>query len=75
MYLHHKLTFPPCLAPVSRLITYSIPTVSLAEDFDPRGGFVAITVPSLVVGNYSIVLYGDSGNWSDEFEILGGPTS
>jgi hypothetical protein len=75
MYLHHGLTSPLCLTLVPRLIAYSIPTVSLAEDFDPRAGSVAITVPSLVVGNYSIVLYGDSGNWSDEFEIFGGPTS
>jgi hypothetical protein len=48
-------------------------TVVLAYNFDPRKGHVEVTVPWVVAGNYTLVLFGDSGNWSEQFEILGGP--
>jgi hypothetical protein len=39
--------------------------VILAQGFDLRTGRTQITVPDLLSGtNYSIVLFGDSGNWS-----------
>jgi hypothetical protein len=50
-----------------------ISTVVLADAFDPRAGHVAVTVPWVISGNYSLVLFGDSGNYSPEFQILGGP--
>jgi hypothetical protein len=45
----------------------------LAYNFDPRKGRVEVKVPWVVEGNYTLVLYGDSGNWSEEFAIKGGP--
>ncbi|SJL04100.1 uncharacterized protein ARMOST_07459 [Armillaria ostoyae] len=48
--------------------------VELAVDFDLRSGEQDVTVPSVVEGDdYIIVLFGDSGNWSPEFTITGGP--
>jgi hypothetical protein len=47
--------------------------VVLAEGFDPRSGHVEVTVPWVVEGKYSLVFFGDSGDYSDEFTILGGP--
>ncbi|KAI5900565.1 uncharacterized protein SCHCODRAFT_02483770 [Schizophyllum commune H4-8] len=43
----------------------------LAQDFDLRAGYVEVTVPEdLEPGNdYSITLFGDSGNISEEFTI------
>ncbi|PBK99774.1 hypothetical protein ARMGADRAFT_985691 [Armillaria gallica] len=46
----------------------------LAVDFDLRSGKQDVTVPWVVEGDdYIIVLFGDSGNWSPEFTITGGP--
>ncbi|KAK0239207.1 hypothetical protein EDD85DRAFT_829431 [Armillaria nabsnona] len=48
----------------------------LAVDFDLRSGKQDVTVPWVVEGDdYIIVLFGDSGNWSPEFTITGGPPS
>jgi hypothetical protein len=44
--------------------------VILAQNFNPRLGRVEVTVPLLVPGNYTLVLFGDSGNYSPVFEIL-----
>ncbi|KAF7973330.1 hypothetical protein HWV62_15587 [Athelia sp. TMB] len=43
----------------------------LASNFSILAGHVEIALPpNLPAGNkYRIVLFGDSGNWSDEFEI------
>ena len=42
----------------------------LANDFDILAGTIEVTVPWVVDGNdYSIVLFGDSGNWSGAFTI------
>ncbi|KAL1744331.1 hypothetical protein HDZ31DRAFT_38916 [Schizophyllum fasciatum] len=42
----------------------------LAEGFDLRAGFVEVTVPEVEPdSDYSITLFGDSGNISDEFTI------
>ncbi|KAK0203281.1 hypothetical protein DFS33DRAFT_977612 [Desarmillaria ectypa] len=46
--------------------------VILAEGFDIRLGRIEVTVPWVVQGDdYSLVLFGDSGNWSDNFTITG----
>ncbi|KZV69460.1 hypothetical protein PENSPDRAFT_665726 [Peniophora sp. CONT] len=46
---------------------------TLAQGFDLRAGEVDVTVPSgLATGNnYSIILMGDSGNVSPQFEVVG----
>jgi hypothetical protein len=44
--------------------------VILAKDFDPLAGSAQVTVPWVVNGTYSIVLFGDSGNDSEDFTIL-----
>ncbi|KAJ7162709.1 hypothetical protein C8R43DRAFT_1062988 [Mycena crocata] len=42
----------------------------LAKDFDLRAGSLEITVPwVLTATDYSLVLFGDSGNFSPEFTI------
>ncbi|KAI0723815.1 hypothetical protein C8T65DRAFT_627520 [Cerioporus squamosus] len=42
----------------------------LAQDFDLRAGHVEVTVPWVDEGSdYTIVLFGDSGNWSQDFTI------
>ncbi|RPD66562.1 hypothetical protein L226DRAFT_550491 [Lentinus tigrinus ALCF2SS1-7] len=42
----------------------------LAKDFDLRAGRTEITVPWVLEGDdYSVVLFGDSGNWSEDFTI------
>ncbi|PBK91946.1 hypothetical protein ARMGADRAFT_967767 [Armillaria gallica] len=44
----------------------------IAEGFDIRLGRFEITVPWVVQGDdYSLVLFGDSGNWSENFTITG----
>ncbi|KIP03156.1 hypothetical protein PHLGIDRAFT_95126 [Phlebiopsis gigantea 11061_1 CR5-6] len=50
--------------------TFETPVV-LAHGFDLRAGRVEVTVPEVITGNFSIVLFGDSGNWSDDFLING----
>jgi hypothetical protein len=43
----------------------------LASGFDPRKGFVTILVPEAAPsGDYRIVLFGDSGNISNNFSII-----
>ncbi|GJE98808.1 hypothetical protein PsYK624_150450 [Phanerochaete sordida] len=49
---------------------YEMPLV-LAHDFDLRAGRVEVTVPDVITGNFSVVLFGDSGNWSEDFLING----
>jgi hypothetical protein len=34
-----------------------------------------VTVPWVIEGKYSLVFFGDSGDYSDEFKILGGPSN
>ncbi|KAI0823551.1 hypothetical protein BC628DRAFT_517081 [Trametes gibbosa] len=42
----------------------------LAEDFDILLGRIEVTVPWVVEGNdYIVNLFGDSGDWSEEFTI------
>ncbi|KAK7455108.1 hypothetical protein VKT23_010979 [Stygiomarasmius scandens] len=49
---------------------YNHPGGYLAEDFDLRAGYVEVTVPEVESGDdYSITLFGDSGNRSDMFTI------
>jgi len=44
----------------------------LADNFNILDGRVEITVPYVLSGtDFSVVLFGDSGNWSDQFEIIG----
>ncbi|KAK0203272.1 hypothetical protein DFS33DRAFT_1505760 [Desarmillaria ectypa] len=46
--------------------------VILAEGFDIRLGRIEVTVPWVIRGDdYSLLLYGDSGNWSENFTITG----
>jgi len=45
--------------------------VILANNFSILDGQVEIVVPWVEPGNYSIVLFGDSGNFSPEFTING----
>lgn len=46
----------------------------LADGFDILLGKFEVTVPWVTEGDdYAIVLFGDSGNWSPEFTITGGP--
>ncbi|ESK85616.1 hypothetical protein Moror_9994 [Moniliophthora roreri MCA 2997] len=41
------------------------------DSFDLRAGFVEVTVPIVPAGNdYSITLFGDSGNTSPDFSIV-----
>ncbi|KIP03165.1 hypothetical protein PHLGIDRAFT_111207 [Phlebiopsis gigantea 11061_1 CR5-6] len=49
---------------------YETPVV-LAHDFDLRAGRVEVAVPEVITGTYSVVLFGDSGNWSQDFLING----
>ncbi|KAI0771085.1 hypothetical protein BD413DRAFT_476760 [Trametes elegans] len=43
----------------------------LAKGFDILQGHVEVTVPWVIEDNdYSVVLFGDSGNWSGQFSIL-----
>ncbi|KAF7792840.1 hypothetical protein EIP86_003941 [Pleurotus ostreatoroseus] len=50
---------------------YETPVV-LAHDFDLRAGRIEVKVPDVITGsNYSLVLFGDSGNWGESFTING----
>ncbi|EJD40998.1 hypothetical protein AURDEDRAFT_32373, partial [Auricularia subglabra TFB-10046 SS5] len=44
---------------------------NLAAGFDLRSGRQQITIPTNIPAgsNYRVVLFGDSGNWSDQFTI------
>ena len=49
----------------------TITPLILAKGFDLRSGVTTVTVPWVEPSaNYSVVLFGDSGNWSEEFTIL-----
>ncbi|KAG0704221.1 hypothetical protein DFH29DRAFT_912355 [Suillus ampliporus] len=78
---HHNVTWETNNAPEN--ITNGIGKVYLATNyiidldhplatgFDILDGRVVIQVPSVPTGqNYSVVLFGDSGNYSPEFTIL-----
>ncbi|PPQ94692.1 hypothetical protein CVT25_009547 [Psilocybe cyanescens] len=43
----------------------------LAQNFDILQGKVQVTVPLVVEGDYQLVLFGDSGNFSPTFKIKG----
>ncbi|KAL0570142.1 hypothetical protein V5O48_011820 [Marasmius crinis-equi] len=46
------------------------PYLKPVRSFDLRTGWVEVTVPETPAGkDYLIDLFGDSGNWSEEFEI------
>ncbi|GJE96383.1 hypothetical protein PsYK624_125790 [Phanerochaete sordida] len=46
--------------------------VILAKGFQLTDGHADITIPDVYTqSDYSITLFGDSGNWSEEFEIQG----
>lgn len=46
------------------------PDEVLAKDFDILDGNVSFIVPEVTTGNdWSVVLFGDSGNWSEDFTI------
>jgi len=52
-------------------VNHTITKTILASNFNLRTGWVTITVPSdLTPGNYSIFLFGDSGDESDQFPIV-----
>ncbi|KAL1668470.1 hypothetical protein GGG16DRAFT_61663 [Schizophyllum commune] len=53
------------------VLRHPYPIETLAEGFDLRAGFVEFTVPAdLAAGSdYTIALFGDSGNISEEFSI------
>ncbi|KAK0188605.1 hypothetical protein F5146DRAFT_1055942 [Armillaria mellea] len=54
----------------------NLSSLELAVDFDLRSGQQDVTVPDVVeADDYIIVLFGDSGNFSPEFTITGGPSS
>lgn len=42
----------------------------LANDFNILDGSVMVTVPDVPTGIYAIVLFGDSGNFSQNFTII-----
>ncbi|KAG7443506.1 uncharacterized protein BT62DRAFT_1078558 [Guyanagaster necrorhizus] len=47
----------------------------LADQFDILLGSIEVEVPWVTEGDdYSIILFGDSGNWGETFSIKGGPT-
>ncbi|KIK59393.1 hypothetical protein GYMLUDRAFT_169731 [Collybiopsis luxurians FD-317 M1] len=45
----------------------------LADGFDILLGTYPVTVPWVITGEYQLVLFGDSGNFSPEFTINGSP--
>ncbi|KAJ3567550.1 hypothetical protein NP233_g6294 [Leucocoprinus birnbaumii] len=50
--------------------TFETPVV-LAGNFDVLDGHATFKVPQVLNGSdYSVVLFGDSGNWSDSFPII-----
>ncbi|KAK0481189.1 hypothetical protein EDD18DRAFT_1312217 [Armillaria luteobubalina] len=78
---HHNVTWDTSHAPVNitnsrgiimlRKDNIATPLI-LAEGFDILLGRFEITVPWVVQGDdYSLVLFGDSGNWSENFTITG----
>ncbi|KAK0481206.1 hypothetical protein EDD18DRAFT_797390 [Armillaria luteobubalina] len=50
--------------------------VVLADQFDILLGKIDVKVPWVTEGDdYTIILFGDSGNWSNDFSIKGGPAA
>ncbi|KAK0216664.1 hypothetical protein EDD85DRAFT_894629 [Armillaria nabsnona] len=50
--------------------------VVLADKFDILLGKIKVVVPWVTEGDdYTIILFGDSGNWSKKFSIKGGPAN
>ncbi|PBK91979.1 hypothetical protein ARMGADRAFT_1013727 [Armillaria gallica] len=50
--------------------------VVLADKFDILLGKINVKVPWVTEGDdYTIILFGDSGNWSKRFSIKGGPAN
>ncbi|KAK0184950.1 hypothetical protein F5146DRAFT_209885 [Armillaria mellea] len=50
--------------------------VVLADQFDIMLGWIEVEVPWVIEGNdYSLVLFGDSGNRGKPFTITGGPSN
>ncbi|KAJ3554890.1 hypothetical protein NM688_g2871 [Phlebia brevispora] len=46
--------------------------IVLAHDFDLRAGRVEVQVPEVVTSDvFGITLFGDGGNWSQNFTIIG----
>ncbi|KAK0457231.1 uncharacterized protein EV420DRAFT_1621102 [Desarmillaria tabescens] len=57
---------------VLRKGTHDVPILILAEGFDILLGRVEVTVPWVIQGDdYSLILWGDSGNYSQNFTITG----
>ncbi|EIW74559.1 hypothetical protein CONPUDRAFT_85739 [Coniophora puteana RWD-64-598 SS2] len=49
---------------------------TLAKGFNITDGTVQVTAPDVPTGtHYSVVLFGDSGNWSPDFTIFGSDNS
>jgi hypothetical protein len=46
----------------------------LADGFDILNGCQEVTVPNVNPGTYQIVLFGDSGNWGQSFQIVAAGT-
>ncbi|KAH9950323.1 hypothetical protein B0H21DRAFT_724329 [Amylocystis lapponica] len=80
----HNVTWSTADAPVHitnkigqiQLRDYDTSTpLILASGFNILDGRVEVEVPWVVPGdNYSLVLFGDSGNFSPQFSIQGGPS-
>ncbi|KAG7092954.1 hypothetical protein E1B28_009256 [Marasmius oreades] len=52
------------------------PYLKESRSFDLRDGWVTVEVPNVPpADNYVLVLFGDSGNWSEQFEITEDATS
>ncbi|KAK0482783.1 hypothetical protein IW261DRAFT_1418311 [Armillaria novae-zelandiae] len=50
--------------------------IVLADEFDILIGKIDVKVPWVVDGDdYAVILFGDSGNWGEEFSIQGGPNN
>ncbi|KAG6906521.1 hypothetical protein DXG01_013486 [Tephrocybe rancida] len=60
----------PTLASVVLNSVATGPLETLSTGFDLRSGSVDVTVPAVTPGEYTITLFGDSGNRSPAFEIV-----
>ncbi|EKM55010.1 uncharacterized protein PHACADRAFT_255301 [Phanerochaete carnosa HHB-10118-sp] len=49
-------------------------SVLLAWDIHLRDGQAQVTAPNVITGNFSLVLFGDSGNWGPNF-LINGPVT
>ncbi|KAJ3725157.1 hypothetical protein C8R42DRAFT_576348 [Lentinula raphanica] len=73
----YNVTWDTSNAPVNisngaSVLLTKLSLVALASGFDLRQGWVTITCPSDVIpgNNYSIILFGDSGDQSEQFSII-----